>query len=115
MRFLFLLTAPVSSHILRRMNAGEAHGRTPLLPSLTLFSAPTMPDTPSINAMCARCQNTCKQPSYVKLVSCPLFEPKLRDDEFERLLEEMDDVSRQAEELHARVSKLIDDMRKDSQ
>ncbi|MBI4553564.1 MAG: hypothetical protein HY710_14970 [Candidatus Latescibacteria bacterium] len=73
-----------------------------------------MPDSPAINALCARCQNTCKQPSYVKLVSCPLFEPKLGDAEFDRLLEEMDDVNRQADELHARVEKLIEDLRKDT-
>lgn len=71
-----------------------------------------MPDQPSINAMCARCQNTCKQPSYVKLVSCPLFEPKLSDADFDQLLEEMDDVGRQADALHERVLKLIKDMRK---
>ena len=67
----------------------------------------------AINALCARCQNTCKQPATVKLVRCPMFEPKMSDEDFEKLLNEMDDVGRKADELRTRVSRLIEDMRED--
>lgn len=60
--------------------------------------------------LCARCIKTCKQTVAVQLLSCPLYEPKMSNDEFEELLGEMEVISRKADALHQRVSRLIDDM-----
>ena len=42
-----------------------------------------------------------------------MYESKMSDEDFEQLLEEMDKVGRQADELHNRVSKLIEEMREE--
>ena len=60
--------------------------------------------------LCARCIKTCKQTVAVQLLSCPLYEPKMSNKEFEELLGEMETISRKADALHQRVSRLIDDM-----
>ena len=47
------------------------------------------------------------------MLTCEMFEPQMSDDEFEQLLNDMDEVTRQADALHARVNRLIDDMQED--
>lgn len=42
-----------------------------------------------------------------------MSEPKMSDEDFNQLLNEMDEVGRQADELRTRVSRLIEDMRED--
>ena len=42
-----------------------------------------------------------------------LFEPQMSDDDFDQLLNDMDEVTRQADVLHTRVNRLIDDMQED--
>jgi hypothetical protein len=65
----------------------------------------------TIHPLCARCIKTCKQTVSVQLLTCPLFEPKMSDAEFVRLLDEMEEIGRKADTLHSRVSKLIEEMR----
>jgi hypothetical protein len=67
----------------------------------------------TINPLCARCINPCKELVSVVLLTCDRFEPKMSDDEFDQLLNDMDEITRQADVLHARVNQLIDDIQED--
>jgi uncharacterized protein YoxC len=67
----------------------------------------------TIHPLCTRCVKTCKQTVSVIMLTCEMFEPQMSDDEFEQLLNDMDEVTRQADVLHTRVNRLIDDMQED--
>lgn len=67
----------------------------------------------TIHPLCARCVNTCKETVAVTLLTCEMFEAQMSDDEFEQLLNDMEEVTRQADALHTRVNQLIDDMQED--
>jgi len=71
------------------------------------------PNKNTFHPLCARCMKPCKQTVAVKLLTCPLFEPKMSDREFEQLLDEMEDIGRKADVLHERVSKLIGEMQEE--
>ncbi len=47
------------------------------------------------------------------MLTCEMFEPQMSDDDFDQLLNDMDEVTRQADVLHTRVNRLIDDMQED--
>ena len=66
-----------------------------------------------IHPLCARCAKTCKQTVSVIMLTCEMFEPQMSDDDFDQLLNDMDEVTRQADVLHTRVNRLIDDMQED--
>ncbi|HIG47407.1 MAG TPA: hypothetical protein EYQ20_13630 [candidate division Zixibacteria bacterium] len=67
----------------------------------------------TIHPLCARCAKTCKQTVSVIMLTCEMFEPQMSDDDFDQLLNDMDEVTRQADVLHTRVNRLIDDMQED--
>ncbi len=68
----------------------------------------------TIHPLCARCIKTCKQTVSVIMLTCEMFEPQMSDDEFDQLLNDMDEITRQADVLHARVNQLLDDMQEDT-
>ena len=67
----------------------------------------------TIHPLCARCIKTCKETVSVVLLSCDRFEPQMSDDEFDQLLNDMDEITRQADALHTRVNRLLDEMQDD--
>ena len=60
----------------------------------------------SIHNLCARCQNTCKQPA-----TTGMFKGKMDDEEFNQLLSEMEDLIENVKHLNHRTSDLLANMR----
>ncbi len=52
--------------------------------------------------------NACKQSAASKIIRCPKFQKRLTDNEFHKLVHEIDIMDSRAEELSKRVKKLID-------
>jgi hypothetical protein len=65
----------------------------------------------SIHNLCARCQNTCKQPATTGTLTCGMFKGKMDDEEFNQLLSEMEDLIENVKHLNHRTSDLLANMR----
>lgn len=69
-----------------------------------------MPKNKNIHDLCTRCRNTCKQPLQTDMLTCDLFEGKMGDEEFSRLLSEMDHLIENVNHLNRRSSHLLAEM-----
>ena len=55
-------------------------------------------------ALCMKCGKTCKQPLTVKLVRCPMFEPRI---EFDDLMDQLQKFEEEALQLKHRASRIL--------
>lgn len=55
-------------------------------------------------ALCMKCSKTCKQSITVKLVHCPIFEPRLDPDD---LMDELEKFEKDALQLKTRTAQLL--------
>jgi hypothetical protein len=51
-----------------------------------------------------KCSKSCKQPVTVKLIHCPIFEPRL---DFDDLMDQLDRFEQDATDLKARTAQLL--------
>lgn len=66
-----------------------------------------------IHKLCTQCVRTCKQSSSVKIVKCPRFEKRLSEQDFRRMVNDVTDIEKQADDLKGRIRSLLDTMRDD--
>lgn len=62
------------------------------------------PEGTMFTALCMKCSKSCKQPITVRLVHCPLFEPRV---EFDDLMDQLDKFEEEATALKTRTAQLL--------
>ena len=62
------------------------------------------PEGTMFTALCMKCSKTCKQPITVKLVRCPIFEPRIDPDD---LMDELEKFEQDALQLKTRTAQLL--------
>lgn len=62
------------------------------------------PEGTMFTALCVKCSKTCKQPVTVKLVHCPIFEPRV---EFDDLMDQLEKFEQDATDLKTRTTQLL--------
>ena len=66
-----------------------------------------------VHALCARCRERCKQPATAAMLTCDRFEPKMGDEEFDRLLSDMERLIDDVHVLNGRTSRLLSKMQEE--
>lgn len=62
------------------------------------------PEGTMFTALCMKCSKSCKQPITVKLVHCPIFEPRL---DFDDLMDQLEKFEQDALNLKTRTTQLL--------
>ncbi len=62
------------------------------------------PEGTMFTALCMKCSKSCKQPITVKLVHCPLFDPRI---DFDDLMDQLNKFEEEATALKTRTTQLL--------